>query len=45
MNRRFPGYGPRGGDIDRNGVFWASLSSGHLGKLRQAQVQRPAQRS
>ena len=19
----FPGYGPRGGDIDRNGVFWA----------------------
>lgn len=29
----FPGYGPRGGDIDRNGVFWASLSSGHLGKF------------
>ena len=27
----FPGYGPRGGDIDRNGVFWVSLSSGHLG--------------
>ena len=27
----FPGYGPRGGDIDRKGVFWASLSSGHLG--------------
>ena len=26
----FPGYGPRGGDIDRNGVFWASLASGHL---------------
>ena len=24
-----PGYGPRGGDIDRNGVFWSSLSSGH----------------
>ena len=24
------GYGPRGGDIDRNGVFWASLASGHL---------------
>jgi len=29
----FPGYGPRGGDIDRDGVFWASLSSGHLGKF------------
>jgi hypothetical protein len=27
----FPGFGPRGGDIDRNGVFWSSLASGHLG--------------
>ena len=26
----FPGFGPRGGDVDRNGVYWASLSSGHL---------------
>src|SRR5215472_13818076 len=25
-----PGYGPRGGDIDTKGVFWASLASGHL---------------
>jgi len=25
-----PGYGPRGGDIDRDGVYWASLASGHL---------------
>jgi len=25
-----PGYGPRGGDVDRSGVFWASLASGHL---------------
>ena len=29
----FPGYGPRGGDVDRNGIFWASLASGHLGKF------------
>ncbi len=29
----FPGYGPRGGDIDRNGVYWASLASGHLAKF------------
>jgi hypothetical protein len=29
----FPGYGPRGGDIDRNGIYWASLASGHLGKF------------
>jgi hypothetical protein len=28
-----PGYGPRGGDVDRNGVYWVSLSSGHLGKF------------
>jgi hypothetical protein len=26
----FPGFGPRGGDIDRDGVMWVSLSSGHL---------------
>jgi hypothetical protein len=26
----FPGYGPRGGDIDSNGVFWALLASRHL---------------
>jgi len=28
-----PGYAPRGGDIDRNGVYWVSLASGHLGKF------------
>jgi hypothetical protein len=28
-----PGYGPRGGDIDRNGVYWVSLSSGHMGSF------------
>ena len=26
----WPGYRPRGGDIDRNGVFWTGLASGHL---------------
>ncbi|PYS49120.1 MAG: hypothetical protein DMG13_24070 [Acidobacteria bacterium] len=25
-----PGFGPRGGDVDSNGVFWVSLASGHL---------------
>ncbi len=25
-----PGYGPRGGDIDSNGVYWVALASGHL---------------
>ena len=28
-----PGFGPRGGDVDRNGVFWVSLASGHLGSF------------
>jgi hypothetical protein len=28
-----PGYGPRGGDIGRDGIYWASLASGHLGKF------------
>jgi hypothetical protein len=28
-----PGYGPRGGDIDGDGVFWLSLASGHLGSF------------
>jgi hypothetical protein len=37
----FPGYGPRGGDIDRNGVFWASLASGHLGKFDRSKCKNP----
>jgi hypothetical protein len=36
-----PGYGPRGGDIDRNGVFWASLASGHLGKFDRSKCKGP----
>ena len=31
--RHCPGYGGRGADIDRNGVFWTSLASGHLGEF------------
>jgi hypothetical protein len=37
----FPGYGPRGGDIDRNGVFWSSLASGHLGKFDRSKCKGP----
>jgi hypothetical protein len=37
----FPGYGPRGGDIDRNGVYWASLASGHLGKFDRSKCKGP----
>ena len=28
-----PGFGVRGADIDRNGVVWASLGSGHMGEF------------
>jgi hypothetical protein len=28
-----PGFGVRGADIDRNGVVWVSLGSGHLGQF------------
>jgi hypothetical protein len=28
-----PGFGVRGADIDRNGVLWVSLASGHLGEF------------
>jgi hypothetical protein len=28
-----PGFGPRGGDVDNDGVYWASLASGHLGSF------------
>jgi hypothetical protein len=28
-----PGYGPRGFDIDRNGIAWVPLSSGHMAKF------------
>ncbi len=37
----FPGYGPRGGDIGRDGIFWASLASGHLGKFERSKCKGP----
>jgi hypothetical protein len=36
-----PGYGPRGGDIDRNGVYWVSLQSGHLGSFDRRKCKGP----
>jgi hypothetical protein len=36
-----PGYGPRGADIDRDGVMWVSLASGHLGRFDRAKCQGP----
>ena len=39
------GFSPRGMDIDRDGVVWAALASGHHGELRSPQVQGTAQRA
>jgi hypothetical protein len=36
-----PGFGPRGGDVDSNGVFWASLASGHLGSFDRRRCKGP----
>jgi hypothetical protein len=36
-----PGFGPRGGDIDTNGVFWVSLASGHLGSFDRRKCKGP----
>jgi hypothetical protein len=35
------GYGPRGGDIDRNGIFWTSLASGHLASFDRRKCKGP----
>ena len=37
----FPAYGARGGDIDRNGIFWTSYSSGHLGSFDRRKCKGP----
>jgi hypothetical protein len=36
-----PGYGPPGGDIDRNGVYWTSLASGHLASFDRSKCRGP----
>jgi len=36
-----PAFGARGGDIDRNGVFWASYASGHLGSFDRRKCKGP----
>ncbi|MSO35385.1 MAG: carboxypeptidase regulatory-like domain-containing protein [Acidobacteria bacterium] len=36
-----PGFSPRGGDIDRNGVFWAALASGHLASFDRRKCKGP----
>ncbi len=36
-----PGFGVRGADIDRNGVIWASMGSGHLGEFDRRKCTAP----
>ena len=36
-----PGFGVRGGDIDRQGVVWVSLGSGHLGSFDRRKCKAP----
>ena len=36
-----PGYGPRGMDIDRDGVVWIPLSSGHMASFDRRKCKGP----
>jgi len=36
-----PGFGVRGADIDKNGVVWTSLGSGHLGEFDRRKCSGP----
>ena len=36
-----PGYSPRGGDVDRDGVYWVALASGHLGSFDRRKCKGP----
>jgi len=40
-NVPLPGFGSRGADIDKNGVVWVSLGSGHLGAFDRNRCQGP----
>jgi hypothetical protein len=35
------GYSPRGGDVDRNGVYWTALASGHLASFDRRKCTGP----
>jgi hypothetical protein len=36
-----PGFSPRGGDVDRNGVFWTALASGHMASFDRRKCKGP----
>src|SRR5207253_446437 len=35
------GFSPRGGDVDRNGVYWTALTSGHLASFDRRKCKGP----
>jgi hypothetical protein len=35
------GFSPRGGDVDRNGVFWAAMASGHMASFDRRKCRGP----
>jgi len=35
------GFSPRGGDVDRNGVYWTALASGHLASFDRRRCKGP----
>ena len=35
------GYSPRGGDVDRNGVYWAAMASGHMASFDRRKCKAP----
>jgi len=41
FNVPLPGFGPRGGDVDKNGVYWVSLGSGHIGEFDRRKCKGP----
>jgi hypothetical protein len=36
-----PGFSPRGGDVDRNGVYWMALASGHMASFDRRKCKGP----
>jgi len=36
-----PGFSPRGGDVDQNGVYWTALASGHLASFDRRKCKGP----
>ncbi len=35
------GFPPRGGDVDRNGVYWAAMASGHMASFDRRKCKAP----